>query len=170
MNRGEIYWIKPSPYREAIGHVQRAGRPGVIVSSDEINGKGYTYEIVYLTTQPKRDLPTHCTIRSSQEISTALCEQIQTVSSEQLGNQLGTCTQEEMQAINTCMEISLGLYDYTESYDTEESKEDGENDAELDNLWQENDELREKLAKAQAEADVLRRIYNELLEKVLRQV
>lgn len=169
MNRGEIYWIKPSPYREAIGHVQRPGRPGVIVSSDEINGKGYTYEIVYLTTQPKRDLPTHCTIRSSQEISTVLCEQIQTVSFEQLGDQLGTCTQEEMHAIESCMKISLGIYDYTESYEDENtSTEDRE--AELDNLWQENDDLREKLAKAQAEAEVLRRLYNELLEKALRQV
>lgn len=170
MRRGEIYWISPSSYREAIGHVQRAGRPGVIVSNEEITKQGYTLEIVYLTTQPKKDLPTHCTIKSSQEDSTALCEQIQTVSSEQIGRYIGTCTTEEMQAIESCMQISLGLYDYADSYETGSEEPEGENDAEIDNLWQENDELREKLAKAQAEAEVLRRLYNELLEKVLRQV
>lgn len=109
VNRGEIYWIDSNPYRAGGEHVQHADRPAIIVSNDEINSEMLTKEVVYLTTRPKADKPTHCTIRSSRQVSTALCEQIQTVSNEQIGEYMGTCTEEEMAMVEACIQVSLQL-------------------------------------------------------------
>lgn len=148
ISRGQIYWIKPSEYREAIGHVQRANRPGVIVGT---NNK-YMVEIVYLTTQPKIDLPTHCTIRSSSRTSTALCEQIQTVSTEQIGEYIGTVTVQEMAALERCMMTSLGL-DAPPKRTIEPARSD--------------ENLKIELIKAKHEAEVMKQLYKELLQDTM---
>lgn len=57
MKRGEIYYIE-STYRET-GSEQRGGRPAVIVSNDKNNENSEVVEVVYMTTKPKNDLPTH---------------------------------------------------------------------------------------------------------------
>ena len=73
MKRGEIYYIE-STYRET-GSEQRGGRPAVIVSNDKNNENSEVVEVVYMTTKPKNDLPTHVFIRSALSPSTVLCEQ-----------------------------------------------------------------------------------------------
>lgn len=83
MKRGQIYYIESN--HQEIGSEQRAGRPAVIVSNDKNNENSTTVEVVYMTTQPKNDLPTHVFIRSSLRPSTVLCEQIYSVSTERLG-------------------------------------------------------------------------------------
>ena len=80
VKRGEIYYISRGGYNT--GSEQQADRPGVIVSNDKNNKNSQTLEVVYLTTQPKNELPTHCTIRSTGRVSTVLCEQIHTVAVE----------------------------------------------------------------------------------------
>ena len=72
MKRGEIYFIK-STYREE-GSEQRGDRPAVIVSNDANNEHSDVVEIVYMTTKPKTDLPTHVFTRSALSPSTILCE------------------------------------------------------------------------------------------------
>lgn len=151
ISRGQIYWIKPSEYREAIGHVQRANRPGVVVSTHN----KFTVEIVYLTTQPKTDLPTHCTIRSSSRTSTALCEQIHTVSTEQIGEYIGTVTVQEMAAIERCMMTSLGM----------------ELPRRIPLIAEPQTSAAPKLGieliKAQHEVEILRQMYKELLQETM---
>ena len=68
VKRGEIYYISRGGYNT--GSEQQADRPGVIVSNDKNNKNSQTLEVVYLTTQPKNELPTHCTIRSTGRVST----------------------------------------------------------------------------------------------------
>lgn len=70
MKRGEIYYIE-STYRET-GSEQRGGRPAVIVSNDKNNENSEVVEVVYMTTKPKNDLPTHVFIRSALSPSTCL--------------------------------------------------------------------------------------------------
>lgn len=158
VKRGDIYWINPSPYKGNGDHVQRAGRPGVIVSNNSINDTGNTYEVVMLTTAPKRHVKEHCTIRSSYKTSIALCEQIQTISSEQLGRYVGTCSLQEMETINRCIMISLDL-DYEDPQPSE-----------TENIFAENkecEELREKLEKMTTRCELLRKLYDDLLEKTI---
>ena len=98
VKRGEIYYISRGGYNT--GSEQQADRPGVIVSNDKNNKNSQTLEVVYLTTQPKNELPTHCTIRSTGRVSTVLCEQIHTVAVERIGKYIGVCTAQEMQNID----------------------------------------------------------------------
>ncbi len=106
VKRGEVWYVEKG---YSVGSEQQSGRPAIIVSNDKNNTYSATVEVVYLTTQPKQDLPTHVTIRSLNRISTALCEQITTVSMERLGNYCGTLTDQEMGEIDAAIKTSLGL-------------------------------------------------------------
>lgn len=64
---------------------------------------------MYITTQPKEDLPTHVTIRSTGRISIALCEQVSSVSTERVNNYMGRVTDQEMENIDIALMISLGI-------------------------------------------------------------
>ena len=107
MKRGQIYYIESN--HQEIGSEQRAGRPAVIVSNNKNNENSTTVEVVYMTTQPKNDLPTHVFIRSSLGPSTVLCEQIYSVSTERLGTYIGELTDRELQELDIALSISLGL-------------------------------------------------------------
>lgn len=106
IRRGDIYYIENHC---SVGSEQRANRPAVVVSNDLNNQHSTTVEIVYLTTQPKADLPTHTAISGLKGPSTTLCEQITTVSVERLANYCGHVTDAEMERINAAMRISLGM-------------------------------------------------------------
>lgn len=95
IKRGDIWYIE-SGYSVA---VSSGGRPAIVVSNNRNNQYSGTVEVVYLTTQPKRDLPTHVTISSLSRESTALCEQITSVSTERFGSYRGAVTAEEMEDI-----------------------------------------------------------------------
>lgn len=143
VRRGEIFYIQKT---ENIGSEQEAGRPAVIVSNEVNNMHSETAEIVYLTTQPKRDMPTHVTIRATGKESTVLCEQIFTVSSKRIGAYVGICTDEEMEAINDAMMVSLGIV--------------------CDELKYQQLETVEGDDTARIERDIYKRLYEELLNKV----
>ena len=68
--RGEIFYIRNES--EYSGNVQGGGRPAVIISNDIGNNAGPILEVVYLTTQEKKPLPTHVKINSSKYPSTVL--------------------------------------------------------------------------------------------------
>ena len=105
--RGDVYYVER--FGTQVGCEQRSGRPGIIVSNDENNRHSSAVEIVYLTRAQKTDLPTHVTIRSAKFESTALCEQVTTVSVERLGNYIGRCTKDEMFKVEVAMLKSLGI-------------------------------------------------------------
>ena len=107
MKRGEIYFIK-STHKE-VGSEQRGDRPAVIVSNNNNNNNSETVEIVYLTTRPKTDLPTHVFTRSALSPSTILCEQIFTVSKARVDGWIGELSESEMLSVDASLAISLGL-------------------------------------------------------------
>lgn len=84
IKRGEMFYISRggASYN---GSEQHADRPAVVVSNNKNNENSNVVEVVYMTTQPKTDLPTHVTIRSTGRISTVLCEQVYSVSTERIG-------------------------------------------------------------------------------------
>lgn len=59
--------------------------------------------------QPKKDMSTHVTIRTTGRVSEALCEQPTTVSVERLNNRIGSVTDREMQQIDIALQIALNL-------------------------------------------------------------
>lgn len=105
--RGEIYYIYDG--NNAHGCEQQGGRPGIVVSNNINNRYSTTVEVVYCTTRQKRELPTHVMISSLHMPSTALCEQVTTVSVSRLGRYVGRCTYGEMRKIEDAILVSLGL-------------------------------------------------------------
>ena len=107
IKRGDIYYIRDT--RQSIGSEQRADRPAVIVSNDANNKHSGVYEVAYMTTQPKTDLPTHFITHSALKTSTVLCEQISSVYEERIGEWIGTLTPEEMEMLNKCLAVSVAI-------------------------------------------------------------
>lgn len=104
--RGDIFYIQNTGYN--VGSEQNSGRPAIIVSNNVGNEHAPVVSVVYLTTQPKKPLPTHVTVICKQE-STALCEQIYTVAKERLGDFIRTASDEEMRQIDIALATSLGI-------------------------------------------------------------
>lgn len=109
--RGEIYWIDRNPSKPTIGSVEWPQRPGIIVSSDDLNVDNRTVMVVYLTASPaaRSDTPTRCTINSSKRPSVAICEQVTTIDRTQLGYYIGTATDVELLTIDHCIAKALEL-------------------------------------------------------------
>lgn len=153
MKRGEIYYIE-STYRET-GSEQRGGRPAVIVSNDKNNENSEVVEVVYMTTKPKNDLPTHVFIRSALSPSTVLCEQVNSVSVKRIGTLIGKLTK------------SLGI----DFMDPKPAAKEAEHLLEeiskqpLRIVQQDPDVEKIKL---ETERDLYRNLYNELLSKTMK--
>ena len=128
LHRGEIYYI--SRGGASYGHEQQADRPAVIVSNEKNNENSGVVEVVYLTTQPKKDLPTHTVIRSTGRVSTVLCEQIVSVSVDRIAGYIGQVSEQEQKNIDIALMISLAL-----DGDTKTSKQYNET------IKQQNDEI-----------------------------
>ena len=113
-----------------------------------------------MTTQPKTDLPTHVTIRSTGRVSTALCEQVYSVSTERVNNYIGQCTDKEMENIDIALMISLSLdggakttKKYTETIKKQE-EEIEKLKAEIVDLQQEITDTEERFEKMEQDAAV----------------
>ncbi len=164
INRGDIFYIV-SNYQEE-GSEQRAGRPAVVVSNNMCNQHSGVVEIVYLTTQPKTDLPTHIDIRSATKPSIALCEQICSVSKDRLGNYIGTCSEYELQMLDAALLISLGI-DLPAQKVVEKKVVESPRQEDKPNEPQQQAVPYDEYIKSQTERDTYKHLYNSLLEKVI---
>ena len=100
IRRGDVFYVDRI---QTFGHEQRSGRPGIVVSNDVGNNRSDVVVIVWLTTQPKADIPTHVTVRATGTPSIALCEQLQTVDCSRLGTYCGSLTETEMAAVDNAL-------------------------------------------------------------------
>lgn len=112
--RGDIFFV------EGYTNHYPKGRPCVVVSNNIGNHFSNVVEVVWLTTQEKKPLPTHAEVVAGQK-GTALCECIETIRKDRLTNYMRTCTDAEMQAINKALMVSLGINaECTEKCSTDE--------------------------------------------------
>lgn len=157
--RGEIYYVERSTNGQTVGSEQIAGRPAIIVSNEKNNEFSPTLEVVYLTTKLKTNLPTHVDIRSAKKNSIALCEQVNTISTQRIGDYIGTCSDYEMQLIDAALMISLSL-EFTEQEKYVNASEGPES---------ETDHVNNAIIRVETERNVYKKLYEELLEKVAKQ-
>lgn len=175
--RGDIFYIKKIN--------QDTGRPAVIVSNNDINENQNMVEVAYLVEKPNESLPTHAKVRCHLP-STALCEQVVSVSKDRIDGFIRTCTDEEIEKINKGLSISLGI---TESDDTmaEKLKELTDslseaqriNDGLRNRIKEETDKQQEsekqlskpentdEIIKVAAERDVYKDLYMKITEKLI---
>lgn len=144
--RGDIFYISPG---RCVGSEQKCGRPGVIVSNNLANKYSPNVEVVLLTSQTKKPLPTHVDVLARVP-SVALCENIQTVSKERLGDFIRTCTTAEMKGIDTALLCSLGI----------------EAPVTVGGGIQEN-EAPKAVSEAEVECKLYKALYEQLLDKMI---
>lgn len=168
--RGDIYYIARSGY--AVGSEQEAGRPAIIVSNNLANKHSENVTVVYLTTQPKAELPTHVFINSAQKVSIALCECVVSVSKERIGNYYGQTTREEMKKINEALKIALDLEEKRAEMPQNDVKrqqaEENTNETEkrLNEAESAYKTAMEEVEKQKKEAAFYKMMYEDALEKV----
>lgn len=81
----------------------------MIVSNDVGNEFSSVVEVVFLTTREKKPLPTHVAINSAKYPSTALCEQIDSVDKERIGDYINEVSQAELKNIERALLVSLDI-------------------------------------------------------------
>lgn len=176
--RGDIFFV--SKLYGNTSSEQDDGRPAVIVSNNIGNQHSSVVEVVYLTTRDKKPLPTHTNIMCRVP-STALCEQVTSVSKERLGDFIRSATAEEMAAIDEALKISLDLNDKQQRAILEEQKRIIDNQGgQIETLLKTNEQVQEKLKKAkeaeidgnalikiQAERDTYKTMYEALLNRFI---
>lgn len=161
IRRGDIYYIDKYP---TIGSEQQAGRPAIIVSNEKNNQHSSTVEVVYLTTQPKADLPTHVTVSSAPRESIALCEQVTSVSVDRIGDKMGRLSDREMTQVDIALLVSLDLTM------GETGKTAGGGHSKPDKKVDTHQPDGGVIIALTAERDTYRAMYESLLERVLRGV
>ena len=102
-------------------------------------------------------MPTHITIRSAPHMSTAICEQITSVSKERLGDFVGACTESEMAQVDMALRHSLALTQPVKSL----LKPAPTENTELVN------DLRAQLSEALKERDFYKDTYDRIIENIL---
>ena len=151
VRRGDIFYIRKSG--RSIGSEQNQGRPAVVVSNDMANKYSPVVEVVFLTTQEKTQLPTHVEVICKVP-STALCEQVHSIYADRLEDYIKTCTDEEMEAIDRALMISLGLTEKTDAGSLQNDK-----------LVDCSDEV----VKLRAQIELLTRQHEKLLDRLIGQ-
>jgi mRNA interferase MazF len=154
--RGEIFYIERAG--DSYGSEQQAGRPAIVVSNDKNNEYSSTLEVVYLTTQPKTELPTHIDIRSTKKNSIALCEQVHTVSVQRVGDFVCNCSEYEMQMIDAALLISLGI-------DFEKQQKETKQEVVKPETSKESGDVVVRLT---TERDIYKSLYEQILERVAK--
>lgn len=136
--RGQVWWIGTS--KEYIGTIQSPNRPHVIVSNNVGNrGAGYVM-VVPCTSELKRmDMPTHLECEFNGKKNMIMCEQIKTVSVDELLSYMFTFDDNMMNKIDDALKMALGIVDKKSSEIIVEKKEKIE-DTNLDIPKEENNE------------------------------
>ena len=149
IRRGDIFFVEKTFGNR--GFENEAGRPAVIVSNDKCNMFSGVVEVVFLTSRQKKDMPTHVEI-ICQNKSTALCEQIHSVSVDRLGQWYKTCTDEEMKSIDEALLVSLGLTNIQTEHKSTQSGSDVHDD---------------EVKRLTIERDMFKKLYDQMLEKLI---
>jgi mRNA interferase MazF len=147
VRRGDVYYINNN--RGQRGNEIRKDRPAVVVSADFLNKHSGDVVIVFLTSQPKKDMSTHVTIRTTGRVSEALCEQPTTISVERLNNRIGSVTDREMQQIDIALQIALKLDAGTDTKEYVENQSGGAS--------------REQMIRLEAERDTYKKLYEDMI-------
>lgn len=158
--RGDIFFVRKA-FCE--GYEQDAGRPAVIVSNNIGNKHANIVEVVYLTSQEKKPLPTHVDILCRVP-STALCEQISTVAKERLCEFVRACTDDEMKRIDKALMVSLGI-----DQPVSEPSEPNEENTIGNDLFKKAANFSMDYGAVIGERNIYKNMYEQLLEKVLSQ-
>lgn len=108
VKRGDLYLI----HLTGNGSEQNGIRPVVIIQNDVGNRYSPTTVVVPLTSQNKKEIPTHVNIFPEDGVakpSTALCERPFAVDKSRLMKKLGSLSENKIEDINKKIMLNLGV-------------------------------------------------------------
>ncbi|SDA31248.1 mRNA interferase MazF [Ruminococcus sp. YE71] len=111
IRRGDIYYTNIEDIGQAVGSEQSGSRPAVVIQNDVGNKYSPTTIVAFITTKPKKYLPTHVRLHTKMLFfsSTVMLEQIRTVSKDRLEKYIGTLNKAEMEKIDRAICVSLDI-------------------------------------------------------------
>ena len=121
----------------------------------------------------KPPLPTHVKVIAKIP-STALCEQVTTVSKQRLGEYVKSCTKKEMDEIDKALAVSLGINNTekpatpAEGSETERTATDETKSFLFDGEKTEMSLKNETQIRLETERDLYKRLYEDTLEKLIK--
>ena len=106
--KGDVYFAN---FNNGIGSEQHGIRPVVIIQNDVGNSYSPTVIVAAITSQEKKDLPTHVKIRMEKlpGESTVLLEQVRTIDKSRLRCYIGSFDSETMMRIDEAIKTSFGI-------------------------------------------------------------
>ena len=110
VKRGEIYYADLGVND---GSIQSGIRPVLIIQNDVGNKFSPTVIVVPLTSQSKKNMPTHVLFGTETGLtkpSVCLCEQITVIDKSDLRGLIGKATNLLMSKVNTALCISMNIY------------------------------------------------------------
>jgi len=172
--RGEVYFIR-IPAGTTVAHEIKYSRPGVIVSADELNGDSRTVNVVFLSTAAaeRHDIPSdRHPLVTANKLSAAICEQVSTVDVSRLGARICRLTEWEMEPIDQAIRHCLGLYlavpPVVDAYGVSIRDKETEIARGDDQLSQFDREQSAAVDALERELEVYKRLYAELLDRVVK--
>lgn len=130
---------------------------------------------MYLTTKEKKPLPTHVKINSSKYPSTVLCEQIDTVNKDKVGDYIGQCSMAEMKRIDAALAVSIGIgtnikgnelvKKWAEAANETVKPDEKKPEPITEKVEMPDIETQLEIAKITAERDVYKRLYEETMAR-----
>lgn len=110
MKRGQVYY---ADLRPVIGCEQGGIRPCVIIQNDAGNQYSSTVIVAMMTTQTKKELPTHISVSPKDYCldsnTTILLEQLRTIDKSRLKSFVGRLSEGTMRRVDEALHISLAL-------------------------------------------------------------
>ncbi|WP_166083253.1 type II toxin-antitoxin system PemK/MazF family toxin [Erysipelothrix anatis] len=109
IRRGDIFYADLSP---VVGCEQGGIRPVLIIQNDIGNRYSPTVITAAITSQPKKELPTHVEIggiEALQKNSVILLEQIRTIDRSRLLEYIGSVSRLRMLSVDRALAVSIGL-------------------------------------------------------------
>ena len=162
VRRGDIYWYRMD---NGWGHETGAGRPIVIVSSDEGNSKSPTLIGAFTTTRMKYGKVFVPIVCNGVESWVKCCDLMTFDRAKRLGKYIGTLTDAQMAEVDRGLLRALDL-DY--SYDDEEYEESEDEEVyEDEDEEDDGDNLEDKIADLELELKIVQAAYDKLLARVV---
>lgn len=164
--RGEIYWVRMD---SGFGMEQGVGRPGLIITSDNVNQKQTTVTIAFMS-KKYHAFSTYVPVDATGETTYVIINQLMSVDKSRLGKMIGVLNRAEQKAVDDALEETLDLGYADEAALTERDEKIAELEEKIARQKEREAELKKSHEEELVSYKVEVAMWQKLYEKALAQV